>query len=526
MSKLKIAGAWTGVLELELEDWTVSMLRAEVAKRSDCSPDSINLICAGKVLKDGDGTDKLIQIGVKNNAKILATRVSADKGKALNNEMMAEEDRSKRLSRIKAAADSLAKRHADGSLPFEDFNMELENQSGEKVQLGSETDQRAIMMGLMLHQKAKTLIRKQKYSDALEVLIMGEESFSLSNHKVIQMIDNVPILQLDIVWCYLMLQDITLLADAGLRLSKAREGIERSHGKESSRLKLIQGDCNPETALHLRMELLEGIVAYHSGQLEKSRKSLNSAQAKFLRLQVSDEALSLLISMGYKERDSKRALRMSNQNIQSAVNFLIEDKAKVERKRDEDIQRRDEIKEQKRYGTTKLKKAVDMKSLTELSFLGFEKVIAAEALRRNENDFQKALDDLTSPETNAVIQIDVESRKRKRQRSRAENVNNATTSDSTTSVSTTSVPVAGESGMQDDGIENSVTANNEDAMGSAIEDFKDEIYERDVEMEDELTEELQRVDPFSDYDIEFTKEGEAISEYLALLSSSTSGEKN
>lgn len=43
--------------------------------------------------------------------------------------------------------------------------------------------------------------------------------------------------------------------------------------------------------------------------------------------------------------------------------------------------------------------------------------------------------------------------------------------------------------------------------------------ERDVEMEDELTEELQRGDPLSDYDIEVTKEGEAINEYLALITS-------
>ncbi|PWA47658.1 tRNA-splicing endonuclease [Artemisia annua] len=42
----------------------------------------------------------------------------------------------------KAAATSLATRHADGSLPLEDLNLELENQSGEKVQLGSENDQR------------------------------------------------------------------------------------------------------------------------------------------------------------------------------------------------------------------------------------------------------------------------------------------------------------------------------------------------------------------------------------------------
>lgn len=46
-----------------------------------------------------------------------------------------------------------------------------------------------------------------------------------------------------------------------------------------------------------------------------------------------------------------------------------------------------------------------------------------------------------------------------------------------------------------------------------------EVEERDVEMEDELTEELQRGDALSDYDIEVTKEGDAINEYLALLSS-------
>lgn len=36
----------------------------------------------------------------------------------------------------------MAERHADGSLPIEDFNIEVEDQSGQKVHLGSETDQR------------------------------------------------------------------------------------------------------------------------------------------------------------------------------------------------------------------------------------------------------------------------------------------------------------------------------------------------------------------------------------------------
>lgn len=98
MAKLRIAGTWAGVLEMELDVWTVPMLREEVAKRSNCVPDSINLIYAGRVLKDGDGNEKLSQLGIKNNAKILASRICAQEGKS---EFMAEEERSVRVARVK-----------------------------------------------------------------------------------------------------------------------------------------------------------------------------------------------------------------------------------------------------------------------------------------------------------------------------------------------------------------------------------------------------------------------------------------
>ena len=81
-----------------MDVWTVPMLREEVAKRSCCGPDSINLICAGRVLKDGDGNENLSQLGIKNNAKILASRICAQKGRS---ELMAEEERFTRLARVK-----------------------------------------------------------------------------------------------------------------------------------------------------------------------------------------------------------------------------------------------------------------------------------------------------------------------------------------------------------------------------------------------------------------------------------------
>ncbi|KAI9191094.1 hypothetical protein LWI28_003534 [Acer negundo] len=499
MAKLKIAGTWSGDLLVELEQWTVPMFREEVAKQSSMPPETINLICAGKVLKDGDGSEKLSQLGIKNNAKILATRVCVDEGKSL----VAEEERSRRLNRVKAAAAALVERHADGSLPLEDFNIELEDQNGETIRFGF-VHILAMMMGLMLHANAKKLIWRQLYKDALEVLTMGE------------LVDNVPLLQIDMVWCYFMLRDISWLSVAGMRLQKAREGIERAHGKDSFRMRLLQAGRHPELALHLRMELLEGVVAYHSGQFDKSRKALTSAQAKFFQLQVPDESLSLVMSMGFKEQDAKRALRISNQDVGTAIDFLVEEKAKRAQQREDNNRRRREI--------------------------AYEKELAAEALRRNENDTEKALDDLTNPESNSSIQLEIESRKRKRhQKSTNVNIeqlvamgfersavveasraggsieqimqrllsqtapNTSSAANNPESSSITTTNNVGPSSSND----------NENVIG---ESTTGEIEERDVEMEDELACELTG-DVFADYDVEVSKEGKAINEYLALIDS-------
>ncbi|XP_061350791.1 uncharacterized protein LOC133295902 [Gastrolobium bilobum] len=552
MAKLKVGGTWAGVIEVELETWTIPMLREEVAKRSNCNADSINLICAGKILRDGDGDvdgddgvvaqQSLTQLGIKNNAKILATRICLEEGKSIKREIVAEEERSLRLSRIKAAATAMAERHADGSLPVEDFNVEIEDQSGKKVHLGSETDQRAIMMGLMLDANGKRLIRQGNYNDALEVLTMGEEAFSLCDPKFLELIDNVPILQINMVWCYFMIRDIRWLSEAGKRLEMARAGIERAHGKDSLRLRLLQGGRYPELALHLRLELLEGVVAYHSGQLDKSRAALTSAKAKFVQLQVSDEALSLVMSMGFKERDAKRALRMNNQDVAGAIDFLIEEKAKKEQKREEDIQRRNEIMEQKQYGMTPLKKAVDLQRLEELVSVGFDKELAAEALRRNENDIQKSLDDLTNPETNSALQVHIESRKRKRQKQATESAIERFVQ---MGFERSRVVAAIEAGGTSDEEEvmqrliaqpdaNSTAASNDSANSSAVNVSSDTVgliddvqgpshlskaEERDVEMEDELSADIAKSDSLTDYDIEVNIEGEAITEYLSLVES-------
>ena len=58
---------------------------------------------------------------------------------------------------------------------------------------------------------------------------------------------------------------------------------------------------------------------------------------------MPDESLSLVMSMGFKEQDAKRALRISNQDVGTAIDFLVEEKAKRAQKREDNNRRRREI---------------------------------------------------------------------------------------------------------------------------------------------------------------------------------------
>lgn len=546
-TKLKVSGLWSGVIEVDLGEWTVPMLRTELAKSSQCPPENLKVICAGKILKD-ESTDKnLRDIGLKANSRILISKVDVDQAKAINDEL----DAQNRLSRIKAAVDAMAKRHTDNSFPVDDFNIELENQSGQKMKVVSETDQRALVMGLMLHAKGRHLIKKGQYKDALDILGIGEEAFSVCDRKVIEMVDNASLLQIDTVWCYFMQRDISCLAMAGIRLKEARKGLEHCYGANMERARVLQGGFCPEIATYTRLELLEGVVAYHTGLLEESCKALTSAQAKYQQLQVSDESLSTLLNIGFTTKQSRRALRMCGQDVQRAVEFAIEERERIAKKEEEDRQHYREIREQKSYGRTAMGKVVDMTKLTELASIGYERPLAAEALRRNENDFEKALDELTDPDSNSALQGSLVSRQRKRRKSpQEEDIAEMMSMGFERGKAEAALLRSGTKEeaidfllreIQNVGAGSSAASEGHAEIGSAafeeernpenatdtVDDMQDvaenhnehdsaPLEIRDEEMEKDIVNNLTG-DPLADYDIEVEEEGKAIVEYLSLL---------
>ncbi|KAJ6759067.1 NEDD8 ULTIMATE BUSTER-1 BS4 PROTEIN [Salix koriyanagi] len=372
------------------------------------------------------------------------------------------------------------------------------------------------MTGLMLHTSGKRFIRKQMFTEALEALTMGEEAFFSMQSQTWSGVTSCSEILPGSQW-----QDYAS--------KNAREGLERAHGKDSSRFRLLQAGRTSELALYLRLELLEGVVAYHSGQFDKSRKFLASAQEKFFQLQVPDEALSLVMSMGFGEGDAKRALRMSNQDIQSAGAETVWSYTFKES-----------------CGSPKTDRG-GLHRLRAPQCGRFEKELAAEALRKNENDTQKALDDLTNPEANTALQRNIELRKRRRQqratdatieqlvsmgfeRSRVIGAVQAggsleqamhqllthpradTTADAENSANA-SAPDSTPTDLAPDNLDPDALDIDHSNEGPSPA----ELEQRDVAMEGEIADELARGDALSDYDIEVAKEGEAINEYLALL---------
>ncbi len=59
----------------------------------------------------------------------------------------------------------------------------------------------------------------------------------------------------------------------------------------------------PVNCRYVRLELLEGVAAYYSGNKALAQAKLKSSEQRWQQLQVSDERLAELMSMGFKSQE-------------------------------------------------------------------------------------------------------------------------------------------------------------------------------------------------------------------------------
>ncbi|GFR40862.1 hypothetical protein Agub_g1512, partial [Astrephomene gubernaculifera] len=309
----------------------------------------------------------------------------------------------------------------------DEYALDIENQSGSRLEASAE-ERRQLVLGLVLHDKAKGSMRRGDYATALQELLLAEEALTSSPTSsssagpstsssgpstlasFLASTDNLPLLRLDLVWAAWQLRDLRRLAVCRERLAAVRQGLAAAHGPGGERLRnLTGGAVAAELATYLRLDVCEGLVAYYGGEGRAAAEAcFRAAQEKWRRLQVSDESLALLQSMGYGLRESRRALRLSGGDVGAAVEFI----AAQQRAEEERAARRKRLHdwnhERVLYGKTPVgQQYVDPEQLDRLGSLGFPRRLAAEALRKNENRGQDALDELSKPERRRALELEV-----------------------------------------------------------------------------------------------------------------------
>jgi hypothetical protein len=275
-----------------------------------------------------------------------------------------------------------------------------------------ESDRKALTEGLALHQKGRQLMDAagggtltaaeggEKLTDALDVLLLAEEAFSVASPEITSKLDNVPILLLDVVWVMFRQRDANKLAAAVARLRSCREGFSNAHGANLERLRTLQGGFAPEMGLYVRLELLEGVAAYHAGDKRAAREKLTAAHDRWKSLQLSDEALASLAGMGFGSREASRGLRFCGGAAASAgaaAAFIVDQRARAVATEAAARARAASERERRRYGKTPRGALVDEDALRSLEKMGFPRQLAAAALRATENAVQASLDALAEP---------------------------------------------------------------------------------------------------------------------------------
>lgn len=265
----------------------------------------------------------------------------------------------------------------------------MEDQDGNPVFLPP-IENRALLTGMGYCEKARVAMQREDYEEALLLLLEADEQFSACDSKFLESVDNYALLNLDIVWCYMCLKNVSQLPDADRRLSICERNFKRSYGENYSRLYALKGRGCPERALIMRLQLLQGVVLYHQNQRDAAYERFEAAAVVLSELKVNDEQLLLLVEMGFEVSEARLALRSSSGNVERAVQYIQQRKQQLS---DARKQSKGERAMHRRYAkhATKDKDWVNPRSVCTLTEMGFERRLSAAALRRTENDVPRAV---------------------------------------------------------------------------------------------------------------------------------------
>lgn len=175
-----------------------------------------------------------------------------------------------------------------------------------------------------------------------------------------------------------------------------------------NRVARIKGTLENEKALLIRLHLLKSILLYHQNRRNEAIDMLRLAENELNSLKIDDISLTTLLDMGYNLTESRVALRSCNNNVQNAINYIIQRRETLKEAR----KKAKEEKELNRYEMIILSCVeliliysvyrlvginspddgwINPNALASLVNMGFPKELSALALKKTDNDVDLAV---------------------------------------------------------------------------------------------------------------------------------------
>ncbi|CAF5216160.1 unnamed protein product, partial [Rotaria magnacalcarata] len=120
----------------------------------------------------------------------------------------------------------------------------------------------------------------------------ADNEFRQCSSQMLNSVDNWGLLNLDIVWCYLCMQNVNDLQDAVERLMRCDTCFVKVYGNSFQRLKALQKDGMGHMVLFVRLHLLQAIVAYHAGRKTDAKNLLGMAEEEARMMRIEPEKLT------------------------------------------------------------------------------------------------------------------------------------------------------------------------------------------------------------------------------------------
>jgi len=356
---------------------------------------SVRLISRGKILEDNENIQKQ---GIRNGSVVM---VLLGLGVEMN---QASEEKQHHLSKLTKAAEILSSLSSstsaidDRELEYAARNLTITDQNGKPLTFPVE-EKRNLVQGMALHDKARQLLKLKDHNSGLPLLLEADKCFSRCPDGILSRVDNYALLQLDVAWSYLCLSNISDLPDAEERLTKCEQNFRKTYGEDLSRAASLKGEIATTKALVGRLRLLQGILAYHKGDLKQAKIFLAQAESELQSVLVSPELVGQLLIMGFTQQEARLGLRACNNVQNAAVDWIM--RRREERKRNQELvdKERKDSERKRKFGKTVNGKDVNLSMYDQMIEMGFAKQLILASLRQTDNNMVQAINMIeTEPE--------------------------------------------------------------------------------------------------------------------------------